>query len=257
MNKHLPIVAVILASAALIIAINSRTKPQAMADGVAIENTGLKQQVAALEKKVLALEQSHIRQLAESAGHGSSAEVLPSAVKNLERQITDLSAKQQELEEFTKGIDSMGVIKATERQIKTAYAKLMDKDADTWTRVKQANLLKRYGQFDENAVTAMQTLWNEAETPKEKGAVLGTLKGHVTPEFRDEIFDTLRAEVEGGNKSGYLRYYAIEALEPLLPDPGVQEWLDYLANNDPEPKIASRAARPLGIETDPDPSEKK
>ena len=63
-------------------------------------------------------------------------------------------------------------------------------------------------------------------------------------DLRDQILVTLNDELRNGNQSPKFRYQAIEALEPMLPDPTVEEWLNYLAENDPEPKLQARAGRP-------------
>ena len=111
----------------------------------------------------------------------------------------------------------------------------------------QADRLKRHGMFDDAAVASMMDLFEGTEDRNELSGILYALKGVVTTtEFRDQILATMQEEIQSDNPSPKFRHTAIEALEPMLPDPAVEEWLRYLAENDPEPKLQNRAVRSLG-----------
>ena len=69
----------------------------------------------------------------------------------------------------------------------------------------------------------------------------------TTPEVRDGVLEAFSTEIADGYKNGRLRYHGIEALEPLLPNPEVEAMLILLAQNDPEQKIAGRAAKAVGL----------
>ncbi|MFL3657880.1 MAG: hypothetical protein ACJ07L_07480, partial [Opitutales bacterium] len=106
---------------------------------------------------------------------------------------------------------------------------------------------KRYGQFDQQAVDSMWKLFSEPKGAYDQAGALMALKGHLTMDDRDDVLTALNEDMEKGYKNGRLRYRGIEAVESLLPDPTVQEWLTHLAQNDPEPKIAGRAAKSVGL----------
>lgn len=134
-----------------------------------------------------------------------------------------------------------------EKELTDAYDTLMDDSLPIWTRAKQADKLKRYGQFDERAIQAMKDLWNQADNNNERAGILHALKGVVDAEFRDQILTSLADEFRNEAESPKFRYMAVEALETMLPDPVVREWLNYLILNDPDPEIQARARRPLGL----------
>ena len=167
--------------------------------------------------------------------------------RNLERQVEALASNQQDIAELALGMDSFGVLETQEREILNAYKTLVDESKPAGVRAKQAALLKRYGQFDQQAIDSMWKLFSNPKGAYDQASALLALKGHLTMDNRDGVLAALNEDIEGGYKNGRLRYYGIEAVESLLPDPEVLDWLTYLAQNDPEAKIAGRAARSVGL----------
>ena len=233
--KVLPLVALLLSAAALAVALldvgSSVQRPTSNS-----ENEALLREVQELRNRLTALENVS----------PSESRDKPTGSR-LELQMRELESSQQEIAELALGIDSLGVLETQERELIDAYKRLMDESLPAGERVKQAGLLKRYGQFDEKAEESMWKLFSEAKKPYDQAAALVALKGRVTAERRDDVIAALNADFDNGYKNGRLRYFGIEALEPLLPDPAVQEQLAHIAHNDPEPKIAGRAARAAGL----------
>ena len=62
------------------------------------------------------------------------------------------------------------------------------------------------------------------------------LEGVERADFRDSILSWIPEE-----QSPKMRARAIETLGGMLPDQTVDEWLVYLAENDPEPKLREQA----------------
>lgn len=233
--KFVPLVALLFSVAALAVALMDR--------GSASNSLASNDSEAALRKEVQELRE----RLAALEGSGLASSEGASASGNIERQMQALESSQLEIAELALGIDSLGVLETQERELIDAYKVLLDESRPAGERVKRAGLLKRYGQFDERAVESMWNLFSEAKKPYDQAAALTALKGHVSVERRDDVIAALNTDFEDGYKNGRLRYFGIEALEPLLPDPAVQEQLAHIAQNDPEPKIAARAARAAGL----------
>ncbi len=232
--KSIPIIALAVALAALAIAL--KTKDVDVSVDVQERNDALRSEVQELRERLAALENA-----------GRPAVAAAPDVQSLEQQVEELASNQQDIAELALGIDSLGVLETQEREILNAYKTLIDEKRPAWERVKQAALLKRYGQFDQQAVDSMWDLFTNPQKTYDQAAALLALKGHVTRENRDDVLAALNQDIENGYQNGRLRYYGIEALEPLLPDSEVRDWLTHLAQNDPESKIAGRAAKSVGL----------
>ena len=229
--------ALFLSATALVVALIKKEGPSnSLATGGADE--ALRLEIRELRERLAALEGESRESLTEAA---------PVPRGELELQIEELATSQMDLAELTSKIDSLGVLETQERELVNAYKILIDENRPAGERVKQANLLKRYGQFDEQAVESMWKLFTEQKRPYDQAAALSALKGYVSADRRDDVIAALNEDFNSGYKNGRLRYFGIEALEPLLPDPAVREQLAIIAENDPERKIAARAAKSIGL----------
>jgi hypothetical protein len=237
--KYISILALMLSAIALVVTLNRNFESPVIVQAPTKEtNRPLQDELLKLQIKLAALEKALTQKAKE-------AEPLP----QIQEQVEELTVFQTDLAEYALNIDPLGVIQVTEREIETAYITLMDESRSPWERAKQAALLKRYDQFDQDAIESMSNLFFTAEDPNEKAAALVALKDYVSPDVRIGVLDAFSADVGNGYKNGRLRYHGIEALEPLLPDPEVEAMLTHLAHNDPEPKIAGRAAQSVGLPT--------
>lgn len=265
MNRALTMIALLVAGGALVSSIRNRGSQQdSLSLQAALERAAaLAAEVGQLQENQQALLDSN-RKLEERLAklEGASATNSPASPADLgplRQRLDELDARQDQLTQLTREIDKYGVIDAIEKELVDAYATVLDENRPLKERLAQVDKLKRYGHFDDRAVSSMMKLYSGTEDFNEKSGALQALAGVVrTPEFRDQILVGLNADIEAGNQAARFRYYAIEALEPMLPDPVVQQWLTHLAQHDPDYKIAARAGRPVGI-TPPEPprAEKK
>ena len=89
----------------------------------------------------------------------------------------------------------------------------------------------------------MMPLWSASlDDPKGgylRWQLLENLRGTTNEEFQTNILEWI-----GEEESPKMRGQALETLAPMASDPNVTEWLEHLAENDPEPRIQERA---LGI----------
>ncbi len=252
MNKILPPLATLLAITALWLAITSNPKPapaQSNEDS-ATKQSELLTEVARLKSELQKISDSHATLKAEVMELTARPSAINASTANeaeLRQRLATLEAQQNELNKFTNEFDQYGVVSSMSAELVNAYSTLMDTNQSTGARLKQVGQLKRYRYFDQKALKAVGDIYLETDNFNQKGQALAAMKGYVTPEFRDQILTDLTAEVEAGNQSGRFRYYAIEALEPMLPDPAVREWLVHLSKNDPQPKLAGRAGQALSV----------
>ncbi|MBH52981.1 MAG: hypothetical protein CMI18_01395 [Opitutaceae bacterium] len=181
----------------------------------------------------------------EKAIDNKTREIEP--IPQIQEEVAELSNLQNDLVEYALNIDPLDVIGAQEREIEEAYNTLLDESKSAGLRARQAVLLKRYNMFDEEAVQAMTDLFHNSEQLNGKALALAALKGYETKEIQDSVLESLSLDVANGYKSARFRYFGIEALEPLLPNSEVEAMLNQIAENDPEIKIANRAAKTVGL----------
>ncbi len=252
MNRSISIAALVAAALALMVALHAlkdaSANASAQSKAQAEESQNLAASLAALDRKISKIEEAH-RRLALSPGGPATAHAPrdPRPIDQLLERVEKLEGTQAQLEKKTRDIDKFGVLEGMEKGLIKAYNTLLDTNQPIAARVKQAEKLKGSGHFDEPARLAMVELYQNARSPNDKMMALAALGGVATPEIRDQVLQDLTQEIQDGNKSPRFRYHAVEALEPLLPDPAVQQWLAHLAQTDPEPKIAARAGQPVGI----------
>lgn len=252
MNKALPLLAIFLASIALWKATVRVAEPPSTSSAPTANGSdrALAGQVGQLQHELrtvkaantsLALKVMELEQAREAAAGGSVD------ADRVRQRLDALESKQTQLAQYTRDLDKYGVVATMEKELVNAYSTLMDTNQSFGARLKQAEQLKRYGYFDAKALQAVTDLYHQTENFNEKGFALSALKGVVTPAMRDQIISDLSADIAAGNQSARFRYHAIEALEPLVKEPTVQQWLNHLAQSDPEPKLAGRAQQAIGI----------
>ncbi len=253
MNKSLSIGALVVAGASLVLALSKR-EPVEVSEPLAVEEIN----ALRAELQDTKAELSDLRAAHQKLKEGLVQPVqLPTETHSpdlstdaLQSRIDQLESRQEQLVEFASNSDRYGVVAKMEEDIEKAYSSLMNTNLPVGARLKQIGALKRYGQFDEQALSTVSEIYANTDDFNQKGRALTAMKGLITPEFRDQVLSDLNSDVSAGNQSAVFRYFAIEALEPMLPDPAVSEWLTYLSQNDPESKLAGRAQRALNQGTD-------
>jgi hypothetical protein len=252
MNRSISIIAILIAASALVAALRPAPGRGPKMEGVA--STGSASDLASrfeeLQRRHADLERAH-QELKEEVAviqQAAASSDRPAVPPAFEARLNELQVRQTTLEQATRQIDKFGVLTAMETELVSAYQTLFDDQQPLKTRLGQIETLKRFGHFDERAARAVMELSTSVESLDEKSGVLRALTGAVkTPEFRDQILVGLNADLQAGGKSVRYRYHAVEALESMMPDPLVQQWLTHLAQNDPEYKVAARAGQTVGI----------
>lgn len=177
-----------------------------------------------------------------SAGSSAVDRVRPSAQSDT---VVELQARQDRLE---KQLNEYGIIErfAEHQQlVEESYGIAKDPDRPAKERFEALSLLRDEGRIDAAVVDAMMDLWDESSqdgklAPYHRWALMENLRGSTDPRFRDNILSMLQEEPEAK-----MAGQAISALEPMLPDPAVEEWLVHLSSNSPEPKIQQHATTVL------------
>lgn len=262
MNKSLPLVAVLLASAALLMAVwkSGRVVDRRASPVPPDSLNALVTQVERLETELQTL-QATTRELGQqlallestkavgAVGRGEATHnpqrlegLGPAELSRLKQQLDELAAQEREA--------------AKAKELATAHAIVLDPNQPLEARVKLAHRLKQGDQFDAPAIQAMADLYRQTDKSQleKRLIVLDALSGVTPLELRDQIFADLTPDVQGLHPPGLarkFRHVAIGALAPMLPDPSVQEWLNYLAQNDPDPDIAARAGKMLNLPPSP------
>ena len=89
----------------------------------------------------------------------------------------------------------------------------------------------------------MVSMWQESLDDEKGGGwtrwfLMENIEGIRSPEFRDSILEWIPEE-----PSPKMRAQGVETLGSMMPDPNVEEWLDYLGESDPEPHIRELAVK--------------
>lgn len=187
--KSTPIIALIIAVAALGFALRQSEFTPSFENSHS--NDALQAEVQELRERLAALESA-----------GTPKGITAPDVQNLEQQVDELASNQQDIAELALGIDSLGVLETQEREVLNAYKILIDENKPASQRAKQAALLKRYGQFDQQAVDSMWKLFSNPKGAYDQASALVALKGHLTMDNRDNVLAALNEDIEEGYKNG-------------------------------------------------------
>ena len=242
MHKSLPAISLTLSLVAIALAGLSHRMLPAPPAADTPDQAALVERLRKLERKYAMLEKDHETLLSENRASGSGPGVLASAASG------DDTSQQEALARIARNIDRLGIIKAMEDSVREARATLMDEDLEDWPRIRAVDKLKALGQFGEEDVVALKTIWTDSADFNAKGGALKALSGHIDAGMRDEILVTLEQELDEGNPSPRFRASAIEALAPMMPDPEIELWVEHIATGDPEPRVQMFASKFLPTE---------
>lgn len=239
MNKHLPIIALVLSAVAVVLAGISRRGLPAPSDQNGPDHAALVERLRKLERKYAILEKDHKQLIAETRATGADGGLMATAANG----DGDTPSRQAALERIARGIDKLGIIKAMEESVRNARSTLMDEELPDWPRIKAVDKLKALGQFNDEDIAALRQIWSESGDYNAKGGALKALSGHIDAGMRDEILLALEMEQQEGNPSPRFRASAVEALAPMMPDPEIRLWVEHIAATDPEPRVQMFASR--------------
>lgn len=232
--KALPILALALAVVALAVSLTREPEKQ---PSEATDPT------ARLEAKVRLLENEVARLIEENQQPVNEFD-LPSPEQTLaDSSIDPTRATPTRLEQQLRDLGVLEHFQKRKEKLAEARSIVLDAERDQWERVKTLSSLKDGGQIDDEVVSSMMPLWTASlDDPKGgylRWQLLENLRGTTNGEFRTNILEWI-----GEEESPKMRGQGLETLAPMAADPNVSEWLEYLAENDPEPRIQERA---LGI----------
>lgn len=164
-------------------------------------------------------------------------ELSPQALARLKSRLDDLTARE------TKA--------ARQREIDELYGLLNDPSRPVDERIRMAHKLKSKGTRDERVIKTMADLYRQGagkEDTELRLILLDTLGGIQSPDLRDQVLADLGRELQSAEPTGVsikFRHTAVESLKPMISDPAVQQWLNYLVQNDPDRGVADHAAKLL------------
>jgi hypothetical protein len=159
--------------------------------------------------------------------------------------LAEIAARQSRLEQQLQKYGIIERFEAHEQLVKESYQKALDVTLSAKQRFEALKLLGEEGKIDGPIVSSMMDLWeaslrDEKMGPYHRWALMENLRGSDDPRFRDNVLSMLQQE-PGAKMTGQ----AISTLEPMLPDPSVEEWLTHIRGNSQDPKIREYAARVL------------
>jgi len=201
------------------------------------------QSTARLESKVRALEHELARLARENQQSFNELQPIPDQ-PDPNALLNPGSSLPQKLEQQLRDLGVLEHFQERKEKLAKARAVVLDPERDQWERVKYLPSLKEGGEIDDEVVTSMMPLWTASlEEPKGgylRWQLLENLRGTTNSEFRTNILEWI-----GEEESPKMRSQGLETLAPMADDPNVAEWIEYLAENDPEPQIQERAGKIL------------
>lgn len=236
-DKALPIIAILASTIAIGLSLN-RT-PSADDDRTGSHSLDqLERRLQRLEAQIARDSRGGDRQLSGL----TDTDVIDPELGGDTRSLADLRARQDDLEGYLNQLGVFEHFESFKQKISDSYAVTIDPSRSAKERLTSLAVLREAGKIDADVVNSMVTVWNESLEDGKAGGLtryylLENLEGVSDPQFRDSILEWLPDE-----ESPKMRARAIETLGPMMPDPGVEEWLTYLGENDPEPKVRQLAA---------------
>ena len=226
----LPIIAILTSLIAIKLSLTNRAG-----------GTGDAEALDRLDQRLARLESSLTPQAGPGGKKLSSLKPSPAGGPATGSTIDDLRGQQQQLESR---LDELGVLEHFEdkqRAIESAHDLALDPDADAKDRLEALGILRQAERIDDQVVASMVDLWDASIAQGAKGGwtrwyLLDNLEGIQNAAFRDSILEWIPEE-----ESPKMRSRAIETLGSMLPDPNIDEWLDYLGGHDPDPELRQQA----------------
>lgn len=251
MTRAISILALLLAIFALLMATRSTAPDKHSADShgnqellsqlevLRQEQKGLIESNRALSARLARLEQAGISKQPGPALPSSPdpTELSSEALARLKWRLDDLAAREAKA--------------ARQREIDELYGLLNDPSRPLDERIRMAHKLKSRGNKDERVAQTMADLYRQGagkEDTELRLILLDTLGGVHSPDLRDQVLADLGRELQSADPSGIsikFRHTAVESLKPMISDPTVQQWLNYLIQNDPDRGVADHAAKLL------------
>ena len=232
-DKALPIIAIVASLVAIIVSISGKEQNANSTSSAELDR--LEQRLQRLESRLIRSNPSESTKLSGLKNTDVVVEE-DAALAAIEDKQTRLEAELNELGVFDH-------FEAKKRKIEASYATATDSSAGAKDRLGALKVLREAQRIDETVVASMVSMWQESLDDEKGGGwtrwfLMENIEGIRSPEFRDSILEWIPEE-----PSPKMRAQGVETLGSMMPDPNVEEWLDYLGESDPEPHIRELAVK--------------
>jgi hypothetical protein len=233
-DKALPIVAIVVSLAAIFVALAQKKDPLGQDEVGSSDLAQLERRLQLLESKLDAAG----GQPRKLSALDNTDPVTPDKLED--GTIEQLRVRQERLEADLRRLGVLDHFKAQQEKLEKSYAAALDTTQGSKHRLTALGVLREAKRIDDTVVASMVGMWQES-LADEKGTwtrwgLMENLEGVRDPDFRDSILEWLPDE-----ESPKMRAQAIETLASMGPDQNIDQWLDYLGENDPEPKVRELA----------------
>ena len=245
-SQSLPIVAIVASLIAIAVSLARKNEPAA---GQAAALEKLERRLRILEFRSDSPQRSGQQKLSGLTMNNDAS--TPAGIAADDGSVDALRDRQAQLENQLADLGVLEHFEKKRKAIDESYTVALNPEANSKGRLEALGLLRRAKRIDAEVVTSMVDLWAQSLEDESGGwtrwFLMENLEGVQSPEFRDSILEWIP-----GEESPKMRSRAIETLGSMLPDPTIDEWLDYLGENDPEPELRQQAAATRAAATDSD-----
>jgi hypothetical protein len=176
-----------------------------------------------------------------------SLQALQRTVQELEYRVENddaLATLQREIQEIKQSIRSTPVIfsvtRLTPEEIQSATETLIDPGTEIGSKLEMLRNLRTADARSDQVVRHMANAYYSTEDPNQRADIFRQLDGVTAVELRAPLLYALENET-----APQVREEAAETLHHYLPDPDVQRWLEFVAENDPNERVRVQAAQSL------------
>ncbi|MBK1792872.1 hypothetical protein [Persicirhabdus sediminis] len=230
--------AAVLAGLAVVVAVWPKDEPA----GEQQTLQRIQQQVDKLERNINRLEarmgQTSYASSAATADNSQSSQSIND--NSAGGSVADLAVRQNELEQRLESLGVLAHFEAMNAKVDEAYQKALDEEMSKKDRLEALALLKEEGRIDEAVVSSMMDLWDgladDKSTMFDRWMLMENLRGVNDERLRNNLLEVL--DNEPGPK---MTSQVLSTLEPMLPDPAISEWLNYLSENSTEASVQKYA----------------
>jgi len=133
-----------------------------------------------------------------------------------------------------------GMMPPTQDHIIRARSLLSNSGAGLREQLAALRLLRRSDQLTDDDVRQMVAVFNQTDDERAQIEIIKQLDEVRTPEFLDTLMN-----VSSTSENARVRQEAIDSLSGYLPDPDLKEWLEVVAQDDPNKRVKREAQRLL------------
>ena len=140
-----------------------------------------------------------------------------------------------------------GMMPPTPGHIERSRELLSDSDAGLREQLAALRLLRKSDQLTDDDVRQMVKVFNATDDERGQVEIIKQLDDVRTPEFLDTLM-----KVSSTSENARVRQEAIDSLSGYLPDPDLKDWLEIVAQDDPNGRVRREARRLLDRHWEPE-----